>query len=111
VPELDRRPALRAGAVQLLTVAVVFAALALALPHSFFEDWGIVVGPVAWIACAAITARLLRLPLWRTLAVAAVAGLAGALAGLGIGHEPGIVVAIVLFALGCGAIPASRSPS
>lgn len=101
---IDWRVALRAGAVQLVAVGVLFAALALALPHSFFEDWGIVAGPGAWIACAAFTARVLHLPALRTLAVAAAAGIVGALASLGIGHDAGIVVAIGLFALGCGAI-------
>ena len=100
----DWRIALRAGAVQLLAVGVVFAALALALPHSFFEDWGIVAGPGAWIVCAAFTARVLHLPVLRTLLIAAGAGILCALAGLGIGHDAGIVVAIGLFALGCGAI-------
>jgi hypothetical protein len=81
--QIDRRLALKAGAVQLLAVGVVFALLALALPRSFFEDWGIVAGPAAWIACAALTARILHLPTGRILLVAAGAGLLGAAAGLG----------------------------
>jgi hypothetical protein len=109
---IDRRLALRAGAVQMLIVGVVFAVLALSLPRSFFEDWGILAGPAAWIACAALTARLLRLPTGRTLLVAAGAGLLGAAAGVGIGHNAGIVVAIGLFGLLGGArIRASASRS
>ena len=100
---IDRGLALRAGAVQLLTIGVVFAVLAVSLPRSFFEDWGVVAGPAAWIACAALTARILHLPAGRTLLVAAGAGLLGAAAGLGIGHDAGIVVAIGLFALLVGA--------
>jgi hypothetical protein len=100
---IDRGLALRAAAVQLLAVGAVFALLALSLPRSFFEDWGIVAGPGAWIVCAALTARVLRLPAGRTLLVAAVAGLLGAAAGLGIGHDAGIVVAIGLFGLLAGA--------
>jgi hypothetical protein len=96
---LDRRLAIQAALVQLAAVAVVFAILALSLPHSFFEDWGILVGPAAWIACAAVTARVLHLPVAATLVAAAVAGILGALAGLAIGHTPGIVVAIGFFAL------------
>jgi hypothetical protein len=103
IERIDRRLALRAAAVQLLAVGVVFAALALALPRSFFEDWGILAGPGAWVACAALTARMLRLPTGRTLLVAAGAGLLGAAAGLGIGHDAGIVVAIGLFGLLAGA--------
>jgi hypothetical protein len=101
--QIDRRLALKAGAVQLLAVGVVFALLALALPRSFFEDWGIVAGPAAWIACAALTARILHLPTGRILLVAAGAGLLGAAAGLGVGHDAGIVVAIGVFALLVGA--------
>jgi hypothetical protein len=100
---IDRRLALRAAAVQLLAVGVVFAVLALSLPRSFFEDWGIVAGPAAWIVCAALTARVLHLPAGRTLLVAAGAGLLGAAAGLGIGHDAGIVVAIGVFGLLVGA--------
>jgi hypothetical protein len=100
---IDRGLALRAGGLQLLAVGVLFAVLALSLPHSFFEDWGILVGPAAWIACAALTARILRLPIGRMVLVAAGAGALGAAAGLGIGHDAGIVVAIGLFALLAGA--------
>jgi hypothetical protein len=100
---IDRRLALKAGGLQLLAVGVVFAVLALSLPRSFFEDWGIVAGPAAWIACAALTARVLQLPIGRTLLVAAGAGLLGAAAGLGIGHDAGIVVAIALFGVLAGA--------
>ena len=42
----------RAAAVQAGLVGALFVVLAVALPHHFFEDWGIVVGPVAWIACS-----------------------------------------------------------
>jgi hypothetical protein len=99
---IDRGLALKAAAVQLLTVGVVFALLALSLPHSFFVDWGVLAGPAAWIACAALTARILGLPLARTVLLAAGAGLLGAAAGLGIGHDAGIVVAIALFGLLAG---------
>lgn len=99
---IDWRVAAQAGLLQLLTVGVVFAALALTLPHSFFKDWGFVAGPAAWVACSAVTARLVRLPAGRTLGVAVVAGILGALAGLGIGHDAGIGVAIGLFALLAG---------
>ncbi|MFL5839998.1 MAG: hypothetical protein ACJ77Z_06060 [Thermoleophilaceae bacterium] len=103
IEPIDRRLALRAGALQLLAVGFVFAVLALSLPHSFFEDWGVLAGPAAWLACAALTARILRLPIAWMLVVAAGAGLLGAAAGLGIGHDAGIVVAIGLFALLTGA--------
>ena len=55
----------RVAAVQLIAVAALSIVLAIALPHSFFEDWGWLAGPAAWLACAALTARLLGLPLGR----------------------------------------------
>ena len=53
---------LRAVVVQLVAVAALSAVLGLALPHGFFEDWGWLVGPAAWLTCAALTALMLRLP-------------------------------------------------
>src|SRR3954465_11534210 len=47
----------RAALLQLAAVALLSIALALALPHSFFEDWGWIAGPAAWMLCAAFTAR------------------------------------------------------
>ena len=49
--------------VQLIVVAIPFAILGLALDEDFFEDWGWLVGPVVWLACSAITGRILSLPL------------------------------------------------
>ena len=44
---MDRSVLWRAAAVQALSVAVLSVVLALALPHSFFENWGWVAGPAA----------------------------------------------------------------
>ena len=52
----------RAAAFQLATVAALSVLLALALPRSFFDDWGWITGPAAWLLCAVLTARLLDLP-------------------------------------------------
>jgi hypothetical protein len=91
----------RAALLQLVAVALVSIALGLALPHDFFVDWGWLAGPAAWMACAAFTARVLRLPLVPTLTGAALAGLPSLLAVvLGI-HWAGAVVAVALFALWC----------
>jgi hypothetical protein len=87
----------RAALLQLAAVVV----LAIALPHSFFEDWGWIAGPAAWMLCAAFTARVLRLPPGPTLLGAALAGLSSVLAVvLGV-HWLGAVVAVALFALWC----------
>ncbi|HET9593636.1 MAG TPA: hypothetical protein VFP17_12050 [Solirubrobacterales bacterium] len=91
----------RAALLQLAAVALLSIALALALPHSFFESWGWIAGPAAWMLCAAFTARLLRLPPGPTLLGAALAGLPSILAVvLGV-HWLGAVVAVALFALWC----------
>jgi hypothetical protein len=91
----------RAALLQLIAVAAISIALALALPKSFFEDWGWLSGPAAWMLCAAFTARVLRLPLGPALAGAALAGLPSLLAVvLGV-HWAGAVLAVALFATWC----------
>jgi len=96
---------LRAAVVQLVAVAALSAVLGLALPHGFFEDWGWLVGPAAWLTCAALTALMLRLPAGPTLLGAALVGVPSALAVvLGI-HWLGAAVAVVLFAVWCARLP------
>jgi hypothetical protein len=98
----------RAAAVQAVSVAVLSVALAVALPHDFFEDWGWVAGPGAWMVCAAITATVVRLPLARVLVGAVLAGLPSLLAvAIGV-HWLGAAIAIVLFALWCARL--AREP-
>jgi hypothetical protein len=91
----------RAALVQLLAVAVLSLALGLALPHSFFEDWGWLAGPASWLLCAAFTARVLALPPWPTQLGAVLAGLPSLLAVLIGLHWLGAIVAVALFALWC----------
>ena len=95
----------RAAALQVAAVAALSILLALVLPHSFFDDWGWVTGPLAWLACSALTARLLGLPPGRTIAGAAVAGLVSVPAVLVGLHWLGVVVAVGLFALWCARLP------
>ena len=64
-------------AVQTVVVAIPFALLDLALDRSFFEDWGWAVGPVVWLGCSVVTARILRLPLGYVLFSALAGGVAG----------------------------------
>lgn len=96
----------RSALLQLIAVAVLSIALALALPHSFFVDWGWIAGPAAWMLCAAFTARVLQLPLVPTLTGAVLAGLPSLLAVLLDLHWAGAAVAVVLFALWCGRLAA-----
>ena len=65
----------KSALIQLVLVAVVSIVLALLLPHSFFEDWGWFSGPLAWVICAAITARILSMPAGRTILGAVLAGI------------------------------------
>src|SRR5690349_7122698 len=105
---MDRSVLWRAALVQLVAVAALCLVLGLALPHSFFEDWGFVAGPGAWMACAALTGRVLDLPLAPTLVGAALAGLPSLLfvvVGL---HWAGAVVAVGLFAMWCARV--ARDP-
>src|SRR4051812_50131522 len=74
----------RAAAVQAALVGALFAVLAILLPHSFFKHWGILVGPIAWIVCAAGTGAILRIPL----PLAAVSAAAGGVAGAGVRAAP-----------------------
>jgi hypothetical protein len=106
---MDRAVALKAVLVQVAAVAIVAVVLALALPHSFFEDWGWLSGPVAWLACAALTARVLRLPIPGAVIGAVLAGLPSAIAVvLGI-HWLGALIAAVLFGLWCGRLAVDRT--
>jgi hypothetical protein len=95
----------RAALVQLVAVGILFTALAIALPKEFFVDWGWIVGPAAWMLCAALTARVLALPLVPTLTGAVLAGLPSLLAVILNAHAVGTILAIGLFALWCGRLP------
>ena len=99
---MDRSLALRAAGVQLLAVGVLALATGLSLPHSFFESWGWLVGPAAWMLAAAITARVLHLEYRNTLIGAALAGIPSAVATLIGLHWLGALIAIAVFAAWCG---------
>jgi len=92
----------RAASIQLLAVLLLAGALGAALPHSFFEDWGWIAGPVSWMLCAAVTTWFVRLPLRLVLLGAALAGLPSLLAVLIGQHWAGALLAVGLFGLWCG---------
>lgn len=94
--------ALRAGALQAGLVVAVSLLLALALPKSFFEDWGWLSGPAAWLGCAAVTASVLHLDRGRAVLGALLAGIPSAVAVIAGIHWLGVALAVVLFALWCG---------
>jgi hypothetical protein len=99
---VDSSLALKAAACQLALVAAVSIVLAILLPKSFFEDWGWLSGPTAWMLCAAGTAHILDLPLPRTLLGAVLAGLPSILAVVAGIHWLGALLAVILFGIWCG---------
>jgi len=105
---MNRSKAIRAALVQAAAVAVLSVALAIALPHSFFVSWGWISGPLGWLACAIVTARVIALPLPPTLTGAVLAGLPSILAVVAGVHWLGALLAIVLFGLWCGRLAADR---
>ena len=99
---MDSSLFIRAALVQALLVGALFMVLvALPLDGDFFEDYGWITGPVAWLACAAIAARILGLPRELALFAAVAGGAAGAIVGLALSHTAGLVVAVAVFAASC----------
>jgi hypothetical protein len=91
----------RAAAVQVLAVAALSILLAVTLPKSFFDDWGWLTGPLAWLACAGLTARALNLDLRSVLLGAVLAGIPSAVAVLAGVHWLGVAIAVAAFAAWC----------
>jgi len=98
---MDRSILWRAAAAQVLLVAAISLVLAVILPKSFFEDWGWITGPAAWLGCAAITAWALHLPLRGVMFGAVLAGVPSALAVLAGVHWLGVAIAVGVFATWC----------
>ncbi len=107
--KIDTPTLWRAALLQLAAVAVLSIALAAALSHDFFVDWGWIAGPGAWMLCAAFTARVLSLPLVPTLIGAVLAGLPSVVAVLVDLHWAGAVLAVGLFALWCARLPRAHA--
>lgn len=107
--KLDTPTLWRAALLQLAAVVVLSIALATALPHDFFVNWGWIAGPGAWMLCAAFTARVLALPLVPTLIGAVLAGLPSLVAVLVNLHWAGAVLAVGLFALWCAWLPGAKA--
>ncbi len=89
-------------------VAALAVLLALLLPKSFFEDWGWLSGPVALLLCAFGTARILGLPVGRTLLGVIVAGIPALVAVILGVHWLGTLIAVIGFAIWCGYGPERR---
>ena len=71
---MDKALFWRAALIQAAGIAILSGILiALPLGDDFFDDYGIVVGPIAWVACSVITALILKLP-WSLAVFAACCG-------------------------------------
>lgn len=95
----------RVAVVQVASVAALSLLLGLIFPHGFFESWGWLVGPLSWLFCAWLTARVVGLPEAPVLVRAAVAGLPSLLFVLLGAHWLGAAVAIAIFAALCARMP------
>jgi hypothetical protein len=89
-------------AAQGIVLAIPFAVLALTLDEGFFEDWGWLAGPAVWLACSALTARIVSLPLGYVMFSAVAGGVAGAIVFLVASHWAGMAAALLVFAASCG---------
>jgi hypothetical protein len=98
---MDRSILWRAAVAQVVAVAAVSLALALTLPHSFFDHWGWVTGPTAWLGCAALVAWALHLEVRGVLIGAALAGIPSAIAVVAGVHWLGVAIAVAAFAAWC----------
>ena len=106
---MNRAIFLKSMLIQLAAVAAVAIVLAALLPKSFFESWGWLSGPTAWLLCAAFTAAVLNLDTPRTVFGAALAGLPSiAFVVIGL-HWLGAIFAALLFGLWCARIAGPRS--
>lgn len=87
--------------MQVLAVAVLSLLLAVLFSHGSFESWGWLVGPLTWLGCAWVTARVVGLDPVSTLVRALLAGLVSALAVIVGLHWLGLIVAVGLLAYLC----------
>jgi hypothetical protein len=95
----------RVAVVQVVAVLALSLLLGLLLPHGFFESVGWLVGPLAWVACARLTAWAVGLPVEPVLIRAVLAGIPSLLfVILGL-HWLGAAVAVALFASWCARLP------
>ncbi|HET7054602.1 MAG TPA: hypothetical protein VFI09_11875 [Solirubrobacterales bacterium] len=95
----------RVAVVQVLAVALLSIVLAIVFSHGFFESWGWLVGPLSWLACAWLTARVVGLPEAPVLLRAVLAGIPSLLFVLIGAHWLGALVAVGLFAALCARLP------
>ena len=99
----------RVAVVQLMAVALLSVVLAIVFSHGFFESWGWLVGPLAWLGCARITAWVVGLEPAPTLIRAVGAGIVSVIFVLIGLHWLGALVAVVLLAYLCAREPGEQA--
>lgn len=102
---MDQAILWRVALVQAVSVAVLSLLLGLVFSNGFFETWGWLAGPLAWLLCAWLTARIVGLPEAPVLLRAALAGIPSLLFVLLGAHWLGAVVAVGVFAALCAQLP------
>lgn len=95
----------RVALVQVVSVGVLSLLLGLIFSHGFFESWGWLVGPLAWLLCAWLTARIVGLPEAPVLIRAVLAGIPSLLFVLLGAHWLGALVAVAILAALCAQLP------
>ena len=92
----------RACLAQAIVVGSLFALLvALPLPRALFRDFGTFVGPLSWLLCSLIVARVLSLRVGAALTGAVVSGLVAVAVNAVAGHAAGMVVGVLAFGVVC----------
>jgi hypothetical protein len=95
----------RVAVVQAAAVALLSLLLGLLFSHGFFESWGWLVGPLLWLGCAWLTARIVGLPDPPVLLRALSAGIPSLLLVLLGLHWLAVAVAVGVFAALCAHLP------
>jgi hypothetical protein len=95
----------RVALLQVASVGVLSLLLGLVFSHGFFETWGWLVGPLSWLLCAWITARVVGLPEAPVLLRGVLAGIPSLLFVLLGLHWLGALVAVAIFAALCAQLP------
>lgn len=105
----DGRSVLRSAAVLVGVFILIGVPSALLLGHAFFEDWGFVVGPAAWVVGAVLAARSVGLGVGHAFLGSLAAIVPNAVAGaLGL-HWVGVALGVAVFACFCGWAAAART--
>jgi len=99
---VDGAAALRSALVMLAAFVAIGVPSALLLGHAFFERWGVLVGPAAWVIGALLAARAVGLGTREAFLGSLAAIIPNVAAGLLGLHWAGVAAGVGLFALVLG---------